>query len=89
MNKRVLFEGKVTLGDRVVDFRIYKNEEGDINPYYSYDFNPQVRDKKQATFHIDGQTLRAMTLEDLLHRFSFTYQKEFTTIVEERPNPNF
>ena len=87
MNKKVLFEGKVTLGDRVVDFRIYKNEEDDII-YYSFETNPQVRNEDQSAFHV-GETTRAKTLEHLLSRFSDTYQKEFTTIVEERPNLNF
>ena len=88
MNKKVLFEGKVTLGDRVVDFRIYKNEGEDIKTHYSFETNPQVRNEDQLDFHL-GETTRAMTLEDLLSRFSDTYQKEFTTIVEERPNHNF
>lgn len=87
MNKKVLFEGKVTLGDRVVDFRIYKNEGVDIKTHYSYDFNPQVRDKEQIDFHV-GETMCVETLEHSLSRFK-TYQSEFTTIIEERPNPNF
>lgn len=87
MNKKVLFEGKVTLGDRVVDFRIYKNEGENIKTHYSYDFNPQVRDKEQIGFHV-GEIMCAETLEHLLSRFH-TYQSEFTTIVEERPNTNF
>lgn len=87
MNKKVLFEGKVTLGDRVVDFRIYKNEGVYIKTHYSYDFNPQVRDKEQIDFHV-GETMCAETLEHLLSRFK-TYQSEFTTIIEERPNSNF
>ena len=87
MNKKVLFEGKVTLGDRVVDFRIYKNEGDDVLTHYSYDFNPQVRDKEQCGFHV-GEIMCAETLEHLLFRFK-TYQSEFTTIIEERPNPYF
>lgn len=87
MNKKVLFEGKVTLGDRIVDFRIYKNEGDDVLNHYSYDFNPQVSDKEQIDFHI-RETMCAETLERLLFRFQI-YQSEFTTIVEERPNPNF
>lgn len=87
MNKKVLFEAKVTLGDRIVDFRIYENEGEDIVTHYSYDFNPQVRDKEQMDFHV-GETMYAETLEHLLSRFH-TYQSEFTTIVEERPNTNF
>lgn len=87
MNKKILFEGKVTLGDKVVDFRIYKNEGVNVLTHYSYDFNPRVRDKKQIDFHV-GETMCAETLEHLLSRFK-TYQSEFTTIIEERPNPNF
>ena len=82
MNKKVLFEGKVTLGDRVVDFRIYKNEGEDIKTHYSFETNPQVRNEDQLDFHL-GETTCAIS------RFSDTYQKEFTTIVEERPNLNF
>ena len=87
MNRRVLFEGKVTLGNRIVDFRIYKNEDDDII-YYSFETNPLVRNEDQLDFHL-GETTRAKTLEHLLSHFSDTYQKDFTTIVEERPNPNF
>lgn len=87
MKRTILFEAKVTLGDRIVDFRIYKNEGEDIVTHYSYDFNPRVRDKEQMGFHV-GETMYAETLEHLLSRFHI-YQSEFTTIVEERPNPNF
>lgn len=59
----------------------------DIKTHYSYDFNPQVRDKEQIDFHV-GETMCAETLEHLLSHFK-TYQSEFTTIIEERPNPNF
>lgn len=86
--KKILFEGKVTLADKLVDFRIYKNEEEDTIPYYSYETNPQLRNADQLNFHI-GETTRARTLEDLLHRFTYTYKTEFTKIVEERINPNF
>lgn len=87
MKRTILFEAKVTLGDRIVDFRIYKNEGEDIVTHYSYDFNPQVRDKEQMDFHL-GEIMDAETLEHLLSRFHI-YQSEFTTIVEERPNPSF
>lgn len=87
MKRTILFEAKVTLGDRIVDFRIYKNEGEDIVAHYSYDFNPQVRDKEQMDFHL-GEFMDAETLEHLLSRFHI-YQSEFTTIVEERPNPSF
>ena len=86
MKKTIIFEGKV-----LVDFRIYKNEEEEgknILIYYSFETNPEMRDKEQMGFH-RGQTLRAKTLEDLLFQFSTTYQKQFTKIVEARINPNF
>ncbi|ATV30124.1 hypothetical protein [Prevotella intermedia] len=92
MKKTIIFEGKVTLADKLVDFRIYKNEEEEegknILIYYSFETNPEMRDKGQMGFH-RGQTLRAKTLEDLLFQFSTTYQKQFTKIVEARINPNF
>lgn len=87
--KHVLFEGKVTLANREVDFRIFKeyDEEGNFL-YYSYATNPQLRDKGQMSFH-DGQTLRAADLETLLYRFKNVYKTEFSKIVEERENPNY
>ena len=86
--KQVLFEGKITLSDQLVDFRIYKNEGPNIKTYYSFDTNPQVRNIDQADFHVGG-TMRDETVEGLLHRFKHTYQKEFTEIVEKRANPDF
>ncbi|ATR92124.1 hypothetical protein [Porphyromonas gingivalis] len=86
MKKTVLFEGKVTLANIVVDFRIYKNETDD-DTYYSYEINPQVRNSDQADFYMGGIT-RADTLEHLLFRFSM-FQKLFTNIVQQRPNPDF
>lgn len=88
MKKTIIFEGKVTLADKLVDFRIYKNEEEDILTYYSFETDPEMRDEKQMDFH-RGETLSAKTLENLLFRFSTMYQKEFTKIVEARINPNF
>ena len=86
MEKRILFEGKVQLAEELVDFRIYKNVDEDC-VYYSYDVNPEVRDKTQIGFH-KGATKRAHDLEKLLFRFNI-FQKEFTNIVERRENENF
>lgn len=87
MKKKIIFEGKVTLADRLVDFRIYKNEE-EGNSFYYYEVNPEVRDVKQADFH-KGKTLWADNLEDLLFQFRNVFQKEFTEIVETRANENY
>lgn len=87
MERTIIFEGKVTLADKLVDFRIYKNEE-DGNITYSYEVNPEVRDANQGGFH-RGKTLRANNLEDLLFQFRNVFQKEFTEIVETRENENY
>ncbi len=87
MERTIIFEGKVTLADKLVDFRIYKNEE-DGNITYSYEVNPEVRDANQGGFH-RGKTLRANNLEDLLFQFRNVFQKEFTEIVETRANENY
>lgn len=87
--KHIIFEGKVVLAGRTVDFRIFEefDEDGEFM-YYSYAINPQLRDKSQAEFH-NGETLKAKDLKTLLSRFMGTYRSEFTEIVEERTNPNF
>ena len=85
MARTILFEGKVTLADKLVDFRIYKDEEESIS--YSYEVNPQVRDASQGGFHV-GEIQRADNLERLLFRFN-QFQKEFSKIVEARENKNF
>lgn len=87
MKKTIIFEGKVTLADRLVDFRIYKNEE-EGHSFYYYEVNPEVRDVNQADFHKD-KTLWADNLEDLLFQFRNVFQKEFTEIVETRANENY
>lgn len=86
--KKILFEGKVTLADKLVDFRIYKNKEEGTTLYYSYETNPQLLNAGQLDFHT-GATTRATTLEDLLYRFTYIYKQEFTEIVKVRENPNF
>jgi len=86
MEKHILFEGKVLLAGRLVDFRIYKNEDTDIT-FYSYDVDPEVRDVSQADYH-NGEIKRAKDLETLLSRFNML-KKEFTKIVEQRENVNF
>lgn len=86
MNRTILFEGKVALADKLVDFRIYKNEE-DVNCIYSYEVNPEVRDARQGGFHVGG-TQRADSLERLLFRFN-QFRKEFSKIDETRENKNF
>lgn len=89
MKKIVIFEGKVTLADRMVDFRIYKHTDNDNgSEYYSYATNPWLRNKDQAGFHF-GETLRAETLEELLFRFMSVYRCEFTDIAEEKENSEF
>lgn len=85
MARIILFEGKVTLGDRLVDFRIYKDNE-DVLPY-SFDVDPEVRDESQTGFH-RGETQRADDLERLFSRFKL-FKSEFIKIVEERKNENF
>ncbi len=86
MERTILFEGKVTLADKLVDFRIYKDdEEGSIS--YSYDVNPQVRDASQGGFHV-GEIQRADNLERLLFRFN-QFQKEFSKIVDMRFNRDY
>ena len=87
MNRQILFEGKVTLGDQLVDFRIYKNMEEDIITHYSFEINPEVRDVNQAGFH-NGDTQRGEDLEGLLFRFR-QFQGEFSKIVETRKNENY
>ena len=87
MNKQVLFDGKVTLGNQLVDFRIYKNEGRDIVTYYSFDVNPEVKDVTQADYH-NGETKRAEDLATLLFRFN-EFQQEFTQIDAMRFNVNF
>ena len=86
MEKQILFEGKVQLAGQLVDFRIYKNVDADLT-YYSYDVNPEVRDKTQADYH-NGEIKRAKDLETLLSRFNM-FQKEFSKIVEQRENESF
>lgn len=89
MKKIVIFEGKVTLADRLVDFRIYKHTDKENGiEYYSYATNPWLRNKDQADFHF-GETLRASTLEELLFRFMSVYRSEFTDIAEEKENTDF
>lgn len=89
MKKIVIFEGKVTLADRLVDFRIYKHTDKENGiEYYSYATNPWLRNKDQADFHF-GETLRASTLEELLYRFMSVYSREFTDIAEEKENNDF
>lgn len=87
MEKTIIFEGKVTLAEMLVDFRIYRNEDEGMK-YYSYEVNPEVRDASQGDFH-RGETLRANKLEDLLFQFKSVFQKQFTRIVETRENKNF
>lgn len=87
--KHILFEGKVTLANHLVDFRIFKeyDEEGNFL-YYSYATNPQLRNIDQAEFH-NGKTLRDQNLEELLFEFENCYKQEFFEIVEERENPDY
>lgn len=87
MAKIILFEGKVNLADKLLDFRIYRNEEHG-NKYYSYEVNPEVRDASQADFH-RGKTLWADNLEDLLFQFRNVFQKEFTQVIDMRFNKNY
>ena len=87
MKRTILFEGKVTLANQLVDFRIYKNEGDSIITHYSFDVNPEVKDVKQADFH-NGETKRAEDLEHLLSRFRI-FQSEFTQIVDTRENTCF
>ena len=87
MKRTIIFEAEVKLGDKKVDFRIYKVEGDDVITHYEFDFNPQVRDIKQNGFHV-GESMMGTTLDELLFRFQ-NYKKEFTHIVEERNNSNF
>lgn len=87
MAKTILFEGKVMLGDKLVDFRIYKNEDKDIMTLYSFEINPEVRDEKQIGYHT-GTIQRATTLERLFSQFR-EFQSEFKKIIESRLNENF
>lgn len=89
MERIVIFEGKVTLADRLVDFRIYKHSDKENGmEYYSYATNPWLRNRDQGVFHL-GETLRSDTLSGLLYRFMSVYRKEFTDIEEEKENTDF
>lgn len=89
MERNIIFEGKVTIANRLVDFRIYEHKDGKGNlKYYSYATNPWLRDASQLDFHF-GEILRGETLERLLFRFRSEYLKEFTQIAEEKENTNF
>ncbi len=87
MDRTIIFEGKVTLANQLVDFRIYKNTGVDIIDHYSFEINPEVRDASQADFH-RGEIQRAETIEKLFSRFKM-FQLEFTNIVEQRENTEF
>lgn len=87
MARTILFEGKVTLADKLVDFRIYKNEDGEMT-CYSYDINPELRDASQMGYH-NGDSKIAQNLEDLLYQFKHVFQREFKQIVETRENKNY
>lgn len=86
MNRQILFEGKVILANMLVDFRIYKNEDGN-STCYSYEINPEVKDVNQIGYH-RGEIQRAADLATLLFRFN-EFKKEFSEIDSMRFNKHF
>ncbi len=86
MKKAILFEGKVVIAGQVVDFRIYKIEDGGIT-YYTYEIEPELRDVNQMDFP-RGESQMAHDLESLLFRFRI-FQEGFRQIVDTRHNVNF
>lgn len=86
MKKSILFEGKVVIAGQVVDFRIYKIEDGGMT-YYTYDINPELRDEHQMDFS-NGESKMEHDLESLLFRFGI-FKGGFSHIVETRPNVDF
>ena len=87
MARTILFEGKVTLANQLVDFRIYKNQDVNIKDHYSFEVNPEVKDVSQVSFYNGGIQL-AGDLESLLFQFK-QFQKLFTQIDAMRFNTNF
>ena len=86
MKKTILFEGKVVIAGQVVDFRIYKIEDGGMI-YYTYDIDPELRDESQIDFPNGGSKM-AHDLESLLLRFRI-FKGGFKQIVATRPNVDF
>ncbi len=87
MKNTIIFEGKVTIAEQLVDFRIYKNEGEDIVSYYSFEINPEVKDVSQATFY-NGAIQRNENLADLLFQFR-QFQGMFSKIVDMRFNSHY
>ena len=86
MKKNILFEGKVIIAGQMVDFRIYKIEDGGMI-YYTYEIEPELRDVNQVDFP-RGESQMAHDLESLFCRFRI-FQGQFKQIVETRPNVNY
>lgn len=87
MKKTIILEGKVTIAEQLVDFRIYKNEGEEIKTYYSFEINPEVKDVSQATFY-NGAIQRNENLADLLFQFR-QYQGMYSKIVDMRFNKHY
>ena len=87
MNRQILFEGKVTLADQLVNFRIYKNEGDEIVTHYSFEINPEVKDANRTGYHT-GDIQRTTSLEQLLSQFR-QFQSEIKNVGDMRFNKLF
>lgn len=86
--KRIIFEGKITLAGKDVDFRIYEIKgEQDQKDHYEWETNPLVIGVSQIDAH-HGETNCADDLDRLLYRID-QFKREITEIKATKPNPLF
>ncbi len=70
-----------------VKVRFYFDDETEI---FSFQTNPQLKDKSQADFHnFGGGTSIDDEYKHLKYKYYNTYKKEFSDIDKIRNNPNF
>lgn len=82
-----IFDGKTTICEKEVDFRIWRIDDEVGTKYFQYEINPEIRDENQLDFH-RGETQRGGDLDTLLFRLGI-FKDEFHKIVETRENPYF
>ena len=70
-----------------VKVRYYYDDETKL---YSFQTNPQLKDKDQIDYHnFGGGTSIDGNLANLKNKYNNTYKKEYTSVVDQRDNPVF
>jgi len=85
--KKIIQDFTDVIAGEEVRVRYYYDDETEL---YSFQTNPQLKDKDQLDYHnFGGGSSIDKDLKGLKFKYENSYKKEFKNIVDKKENPDF